>query len=185
MKKQILSILFIAAGLTSFAQVGVGTELPTTTLHVAAPAGLTTATGVTIPVVTDDMTTTAVNGMEVSQLVYSSHANSTGYYYWDGSAWGALGGTASLNYTATADPSYAIQASDDIIEYTNNAVANGFSFPSTVPAGKIFYIISTGGSNGQITIGSVVTDGAKTINGTTGGAFMHLGSGRYAAIHSY
>ena len=184
MKKQLLSVLFIAACLTSYAQVGVGTDSPTTTLHVDAPTGLTTSTGVTIPVVTDDMTTTSVNGTEVSQLVYSSHANSTGFYFWDGAAWSALRSSSgdALNYTSTNNANYAVQATDDIIEYTSGAAGN-FTLPNTPPIGKVFYFASTAG--GQMSFADVVTQAANTISANTGAALIHLGSGRYASLQSF
>ena len=31
-----------------------------------------------------DMTVTSINGQRVSQLIYSNNANSTGFWYWDG-----------------------------------------------------------------------------------------------------
>jgi hypothetical protein len=40
------------------------------------------------------MTTTTTDGTETSQLVYSTNASSTGYYYWNGTAWRALIKTA-------------------------------------------------------------------------------------------
>ena len=100
MKKIILTIAFVATGLMSFAQVGVGTSNPETSLHVVGanasgagntPGTLTAVDGITVPVVIDDMTDAGtVNGTKTSQLVYSTNANSTGYYYWNGTAWAAL-----------------------------------------------------------------------------------------------
>ncbi len=56
-KNQLLTLLFIAGSLTTFAQVGVGTQSPTTTLDVVGAAGdtpgaLNTVDGIAVPVVT-------------------------------------------------------------------------------------------------------------------------------------
>ncbi len=90
MKKYILTIMLFSLGFAGYAQVGIGTASPTTTLHVVESGSFSSTTGITIPVVAEDMTTTTTDGTEVSQLVYSTNASSTGYYYWNGTAWKAL-----------------------------------------------------------------------------------------------
>lgn len=179
MKKQILNILFIAAGLTSFAQVGVGTDTPTTTLHVDAPAGLTTATGVTIPVVTDDMTSTGVSGTEVSQMVYSSHANSTGYYFWDGSAWSTLiSSEPNLGAAIDIDVSSDVTISQNASAYN---LINGAPFtdptitlpdPSGVNMGRLIAIINT---NSTTTI---------NLGGSIAGNNTQFGGGKSGMLYS-
>ena len=67
MKKYILTIMLFSLGFAGYAQVGIGTASPQTTLHVVGNAGdtpgaLNAIDGITVPVVTDDMTTTATNG---------------------------------------------------------------------------------------------------------------------------
>ena len=94
MKKYILTIMLFSLGFAGYAQVGIGTATPTTTLHVVESGSFSSTTGITIPVVTEDMTTTTTDGTEVSQLVYSTNASSTGYYHWNGTAWKALIKTA-------------------------------------------------------------------------------------------
>lgn len=95
--KKLTFSLFLLFTCVAFAQVGVGTQTPATTLDVVGAAGntpgaLNTIDGIAVPVVTDDMTTTATTGSKVSQLVYSNNAASTGFYFWDGTAWTAMGG---------------------------------------------------------------------------------------------
>mgnify|MGYP006086720391 FL=1 len=92
-KQQLLILLFFAAGIMTYAQIGVGTTSPTTTLdilgenHTTAPGPLVATDGVTVPRVTTDMTATPAAGSTRGQLVYSDHTSSTGFYYWDGSSW--------------------------------------------------------------------------------------------------
>lgn len=88
MKKQIVLIAaFFMLTFVSFAQVGVGNTNPLTTLEVtgANAGGVLTATdGVTVPRVSTDMTAAPAAGTLVGQLVYSTNAASTGFYFWNG-----------------------------------------------------------------------------------------------------
>ena len=64
MKKYILTIMLFSLGFAGYAQVGIGTATPTTTLHVVESGSFSSTTGITIPVVTEDMTTTTTDGTE-------------------------------------------------------------------------------------------------------------------------
>jgi hypothetical protein len=119
MKKILFSIALIASGLVASAQVGVGTENPQTSLHIVGanatdkgtnganvPGALAATDGITVPVVTNDMTLAVpgdlVAGTKVSQMVYSTFSGKTGYYYWDGAAWVKVGRVApSARVTST------------------------------------------------------------------------------------
>lgn len=100
--KHILTSVFLVLGLVSFAQVGVGTQNPSTTLdvaganHTTVPGALAAADGVTVPRVTTDMTGSPVAGTTAGQLVYST-AN-TGFYFWDGDSWELVGGSATPTF---------------------------------------------------------------------------------------
>ena len=107
MKKYILTAVFAAICLVASAQVGVGTVNPQVTLDVVGSAGdtpgaLNTIDGIAVPVVTDDMTSTSTPGTKISQLVYSTHTDSTGFYYWNGTAWvSMIENTRTLSYGAS------------------------------------------------------------------------------------
>ena len=184
--KKITLSLFLVVACNAFAQVGVGTQTPVTSLDVVGAAGTTpgalnTIDGIAVPVVTDDMTTTTTAGSRISQLVYSNNAASTGYYFWNGTAWAAMSGGAARTVTVTASSSYAILLTDDIIEYNGNTPAN-WTFPTGAAVGKTFTIAST--NAGSVTI-PTVTESSNTLTGSAGTQYIHLGADRYAALHSF
>lgn len=180
MKKQILSTLFITIGLASFAQIGVGTISPATTLHIAAASSdLTAATGITIPVVNTDMTTTKIKGKKYSQLVYSSHTNSKGYHFWNGSAWSALLSTGT-HLEATID----IDVSSDVTISENASIYNLINGGSS--ENPILTLPSPSGVNADKLITIINTNTATTINldGDIIGNITQLGSGKSAVLYS-
>jgi len=117
-KQQLVTLLFFAAGIMTYAQVGVGTTSPTTSLdvvganHTTAPGALASTDGVTVPRVSTDMTASPVAGATVGQLVYSGHASSTGFYFWDGDSWEPLVASPTTSSSKTA----RVANSDDITD---------------------------------------------------------------------
>ena len=156
MKKYILTIMLFSLGFAGYAQVGIGTANPQTTLHVVGNAGdtpgaLNAIDGITVPVVTDDMTTTATNGTKISQLVYSTNASSTGYYHWNGSSWMPL--NTMLNATIeNIDCSSACSA-------TNNSANFYFLSNTPFPAGTSLTLPAASTRTGDIIVISNI-DGA-------------------------
>jgi hypothetical protein len=188
MKKYILTIMLFSLGFAGYAQVGIGTATPTTTLHVVESGSFSSTTGITIPVVTEDMTTTTTDGTEPSQLVYSTNASSTGYYYWTGAAWtplvpagyGIATGsiTSTLGITNVNDPGpYTVTDSDRVINVTYSSSGDSdyiLSLPDpSLHTGRMICIIahnqiqfSTNSPTGGTQI--VPADGASLLisNGT-------------------
>jgi len=158
--KKITLSLFLVVACNAFAQVGVGTQTPVTTLDVVGAAGTTpgalnTIDGIAVPVVTDDMTTTTTAGSRISQLVYSNNAASTGYYFWNGTAWAAMSGGGGTDWTSTGAPleldgsggtaSMAGNTTDNIVIVTTApfGAATQLTLPDpTTNAGRIILVVN-------------------------------------------
>ena len=167
MKKIILTIAFIATGMVASAQVGIGNEDPKTTLHVTGAnngAALTAADGVTVPRVSTDMrdSGTAVSGVELGQLVYSTNTNSLGFWFWAGATekWNPLIAAAAPAFSSIVlekNATYTTVVPAELTGTVNTLVFTG-SNPSslTLPnltgseVGKLVNIYAA--STGNITV---------------------------------
>jgi hypothetical protein len=193
--KHILTSVFLVLGLVSFAQVGVGTQSPSTTLdvvgtnHTTTPGALAAADGVTVPRVTTDMTGSPVAGTTAGQLVYSTFSTKEGFYYWDGDSWEPVGGSstaAALTYTTvSAGGNTTITAAQHIINYTASGSAT-WTLPSTVPIGRLFYVVNNSSTSSNVTFSNtIITTGINVASATVGTTLIHVGGGSYAIVSSY
>ena len=187
--KKITLSLFLVVACNAFAQVGVGTQTPVTTLDVVGAAGTTpgalnTIDGIAVPVVTDDMTTTTTVGSRISQLVYSNNAASTGFYFWNDTAWTALSGGdsgVSLGALTNVDIStnVTLPSTGSVFNLINGASFGGptITLPPTTTAetGKIITILHTSSPTTTINLGNVV-GGNTQLGGDKSGLFVSNGS---------
>ena len=198
MKKLILTAVFTAICFMTSAQVGIGTTNPETTLHVVGanatgttntPGALNAVDGIAVPVVTDDMTTTTTNGTKVSQLVYSNNAASTGFYFWNGTAWVAMMPTdvtlgAVTDVSIPTNATYDIPSTGSVFNLINGAAFGGptVRLPPATPAnvGKLLVIINT---NSTTTINLANVGGNNTqFGGGKSGIFVSNGTTWIAVV---
>lgn len=147
MKKIIFTIVILAATFAN-AQVGIGNTDPKATLDVnkssyttgeQAGIAVTQLTGAQIV----GMTTT---GLKSGTLVYATSTSgaidSVGFWFYNGTAWSKVGGsstTPALAITVPTTDNYTVLETDAVIYRT--LTANGtLTFPSSLPAGKVFYV---------------------------------------------
>lgn len=173
MKKQILTLMIASISLIGYAQVGVGTVDPETTLDVVGtnttvvdgatdtPGNLNAADGITVPTVSTDMTATATAGNQVSQLVYSTHANSTGFYYWTGAAWAAVGARPDFTVGSGGVTTLTLTGSNN--DFSANTDSNVYIVTTTAGFGTDVITLPTPATNsGRVIV--VKNAGPKTLS---------------------
>lgn len=147
MKKIIFAFAVLATSFAS-AQVGVGNTDPKATLDVNKASY---ATGEQAGIAVTQLSGAHIVGMTTSglkagTLVYATSTSgaidSEGFWYYNGTAWSKVGGSAAssaLNITIPTTDNYTVLDTDSVIYRT--LTANGtLTFPSTLPAGKVFYV---------------------------------------------
>ncbi|QMU63697.1 MAG: hypothetical protein GKR88_04950 [Flavobacteriaceae bacterium] len=127
------------------------------------------------------MTGTPASGVRVGQLVYSTNASSTGFYYWNGSAWIALVPASGPDFTvgtiltvdAITNGDQSANTANNVFHVTNTGSGPG-SQPMTLPtpssnAGRIITIKNSGAR------GILFTNAHNSViplQGTAGGALI-------------
>jgi hypothetical protein len=177
MKKQLLTLMIASISLIGYAQVGIGTSTPETTLDIVAtnttvvPVGtdtagiLTSADGITVPSVTD-ASTTAINGVNDGQLVYDTTQKAFYYFNSATSAWTAVKSDATPGPTFRTTTSFAISDAD-IGNYIIWEGTSGGAFDLdslTLTEGAILIIIDNG--TGAFGMTSVLGNIASNVNPT-------------------
>ena len=191
MKKYILTIMLFSLGFAGYAQVGIGTANPQTTLHVVGNAGdtpgaLNAIDGITVPVVTDDMTTTATNGTKISQLVYSTHASSTGYYHWNGTAWRALIKTAPSVRLTNSDTLSASDLNGYVVYNGSSAATFDLSTLSSLAStGDIIHIVDSSSTTLSINSNGVATNQQLTQLAQGGGFTVLYDGSEWHVVNAY
>lgn len=192
MKKIIFTIVILAATFAN-AQVGIGNTDPKATLDVnkssyttgeQAGIAVTQLTGAQIV----GMTTT---GLKSGTLVYATSTSgaidSVGYWFYNGTAWSKVGGSSAPSSLAITNPStdnYTVLETDAVI-YRNITAAATITFPSTLPAGKVFYIVNTACCFDWSIAPTPLNTGTTLIAAGQSGMVITVGGGNIIVVSGY
>ena len=168
LKKHFFAALLFAASLTTFAQVGIGTQNPAASLDIVGdPTNSAAMDGVIYPQLTgNQLRTKAYTPTQMGAMVYVTAADTapagqtinvttTGYYAFDGTVWIPSSirpadiprGLDVTTVTTTGD--YMAQPTDVFIEFAGSVesvTSTGTSsfavttFPPNMPIGRIFHL---------------------------------------------
>ena len=168
LKKHFFAALLFAASLTTFAQVGIGTQNPAASLDIVGdPTNSAAMDGVIYPQLTgNQLRTKAYTPTQMGAMVYVTAADTapagqtinvttTGYYAFDGTVWIPSSirpadiprGLDVTTVTTTGD--YMVQPTDVFIEFAGSVrsiTSTGISsfavitFPPNMPIGRIFHL---------------------------------------------
>ena len=168
LKKHFFAALLFAASLTTFAQVGIGTQNPAASLDIVGdPTNSAAMDGVIYPQLTgNQLRTKAYTPTQMGAMVYVTAADTapagqtinvttTGYYAFDGTVWIPSSirpadiprGLDVTTVTTTGD--YMVQPTDVFIEFAGSVRsitstgASSFAvitFPPNMPIGRIFHL---------------------------------------------
>ena len=167
LKKHFFAALLFAASLTTFAQVGIGTQNPAASLDIVGdPTNSAAMDGVIYPQLTgNQLRTKAYTPTQMGAMVYVTAADTApagqtinvttpGYYAFDGTVWipssirpADIPRAHDITVTTVGD--YMVQPTDDLIEFAGSvrsSTSTGTSsfaivtFPPNMPIGRIFHI---------------------------------------------
>lgn len=171
MKKIILFIVVIAVSSYTNAQVGIGTNVPTTDLDVVARTGLAPNefNGLTIPRIAV-LPTVAADIAPAGTLIYLTAVNGTnpiGFYFSTGTAYVNVASAASGAFVETAAPT--VVATD---RTTNITRTGRVSLGGTVTSGTLNVVESNTSTSGNQTGIKVENNNTGTANLPTNGIFI-------------
>lgn len=190
--KQLFFTLAIMATSFAAAQVGVGNTDPKATLDVNKASY---ATGEQAGIAVTQLTGAQIVGMTTSglksgTLVYATSTSgaidSVGFWYYSGSAWSKVGATSApaLAITVPTTDNYTVLDTDTVI-YRAVSVNSIITFPSTLPAGKLFYIANTGtGGDWQLSP-APINAGTVTVAAGQSLTVITLGGGNIMVATGY
>ena len=167
LKKHFFAALLFAASLTTFAQVGIGTQNPAASLDIVGdPTNSAAMDGVIYPQLTgNQLRTKAYTPTQMGAMVYVTAADTapagqtinvttTGYYAFDGTVWipssiRPADIPRGRDFTVTTSGDYMVQPTDVFIEFAGSVrsiTSTGVSsfavitFPPNMPIGRIFHL---------------------------------------------
>ena len=188
MKKIFLTIALVAGMMVS-AQVKIGSnvndlnansllELESSTKGVLFPRVALTGTTSFAPL------SAHVAGMTVYNTATAGDVTA-GMYTNDGAKWVKLGSSSTaLNITVPATDNYTVQETDSVI-YRALASSATITFPSTLPAGKVFYIANTGSTSNWTFSPVPITTGVSVIEPGFSHMVVTLGGGQIMVVSGY
>jgi hypothetical protein len=188
MKKIFLTIALVAGMMVS-AQVKIGDQVtilnPNSLLELQS-----TNKGVLFPRValtgTTDATTvgTQVAGMTVYNTAAISDVTA-GMYTSNGTIWVKLGSSSTaLNITVPTTDNYTVQETDSVIYRAITSSAT-ITFPSTLTAGKVFYIANTGSTSNWTFSPAPINTGVSQIEPGFSHMVVTLGGGQIMVVSGY
>lgn len=189
MKKLLLTLAILVTSFAS-AQVGIGNTDPKATLDVnkatysageQAGIAVTQLTGAQIVAMT-------TSGLKSGTLVYATNTSglidTVGFWYFNGTSWSRVGAPSNLNVTVPTTDNYTVLDTDAII-YRSLTSPGTLTFPSTLPAGKVFYISNTSGTSDWALSPAPVNAGTTVIAANLSATVVTLGSGQIMVTTGY
>ena len=188
--KKIFIIVALVAGLMVSAQVKIGDnvgtinansilELESTNKGVLFPRVALTGTVNVAPLAAH------VAGMTVYNTATAGDVT-PGMYTNNGTIWVRLGGSSStaLNITVPTTNDYTVLDTDAVIyrQLTGNGT---ITFPSTIPAGKVFYVANTYTDYSWIISPTPINTGQNSVEAGLSHTIITLGSGQLLVVSGY
>jgi hypothetical protein len=189
MKKILFTLAILVTSFAS-AQVGIGNTDPKATLDVNKASYSTgEQAGIAVTQLSGSqivaMTTT---DLKSGTLVYATNTSGVidtiGFWYYNGTSWSRVGAPSNLNVTAPTTDNYTVLETDAII-YRNLTGAGTLTFPSTLPAGKVFYISNTSGTSDWSFSPAPVNTTTTLIAAGLSATVVTLGSGQIMVTTGY